>query len=64
MTQLTRSLASIRSRKHIGPALDEFLKEECVLEEVRAVALKETLAWQVQQAIEKEQITKVEWRGT
>jgi len=38
---------------HIGSSLEDFLKEEGVLEETRAVALKETLAWQVQQAMEK-----------
>ena len=49
-----------RRNKHIGPSLDDFLKEEGVLEETRAVALKETLAWQVQQAMEKGKISKVE----
>jgi hypothetical protein len=44
---------SIRSRTHIGPSLDDFLKEEGVLEATRAVALKETLAWQVQQAMRR-----------
>ena len=29
--------------KHIGSSLDDFLKEEGVLEQTRAVALKETL---------------------
>jgi hypothetical protein len=42
-----------KRNKHIGSSLDEFLKEEGVLEETRAVVLKETLAWQVQQAMEK-----------
>src|SRR5258708_33666436 len=51
---------SIRSRKHIGPSLTDFLKEEGVLEETRAVVLKETLAWQGQQAMEKGKISKVE----
>lgn len=49
-----------KRNKHIGSSLDEFLKEEGVLEETRTVALKETLAWQVQQAMEKDKITKVE----
>ena len=49
-----------KRNKHIGSSLDDFLKEEGVLEETRTVALKETLAWQVQQAMEKEHITKVE----
>jgi hypothetical protein len=45
-----------KRNKHIGSSLEDFLKEEGVLEETRAVALKETLAWQVQQAMEKEKI--------
>ena len=48
------------SNKHIGSSLEDFLKEEGVLEETRAVVLKETLAWQVQQAMEKDKISKVE----
>ena len=49
-----------KRNNHIGPSLEDFLKEEGVLEETRAVALKETLAWQVQQAMEKGKISKVE----
>ena len=49
-----------KRNKHIGSSLEDFLKEEGVLEETRAVALKETLAWQVQQAMEKGKISKVE----
>jgi antitoxin HicB len=49
-----------RRNKHIGSSLDGFLQEEGVLEETRAIALKEAVAWQVQQAMEKEKITKVE----
>jgi len=36
---------------HIGSSLDDFLKEEGILEETRAVAIKEALAWQVQKSI-------------
>ncbi len=46
--------------KHIGPSLEECLKEEGILEETRAIALKETLAWQVQQAMEEGKISKAE----
>ena len=45
---------------HIGSSLNDFLKEEGVLEETRAVVLKETLAWQVRQAMEKDKISKAE----
>ena len=45
---------------HIGSSLDDFLKEEGILEETRAVAIKEAIAFQVQQTMEKERISKVE----
>ncbi len=38
-----------KRNQHIGSSLEDFLKEEGVLEETRAVVRKETLAWQVQQ---------------
>jgi antitoxin HicB len=49
-----------KRNKHIGSSLDDFLKEEGILEQTRAVALKETLAWQVQQVMEKDKISKVQ----
>jgi antitoxin HicB len=49
-----------KRNKHIGSSSEEFLKEEGVLQETWAVALKETLAWQVQQAMNKGKISKVE----
>lgn len=45
---------------HIGSSLEDFLKEEGILEEARAVAIKEAIAFQVQKAMEKERISKVE----
>src|ERR1700744_5220709 len=49
-----------KHNKRVGSSLDEFLKEEGVLAETRAIAIKEAVAWQVQQAMDKEKITKVE----
>ncbi len=49
-----------KGNKHIGSSLDDFLKEEGALEEARAIALKETLAWQVRQAMEKKRLSKAE----
>lgn len=49
-----------KRNKHIGSSLNDFLKEDGVLEETRAIALKDSVAWQVQQAMNKENITKVE----
>jgi len=45
---------------HIGSSLDDFLKEEGILEEARSIAVKEALAWQVEQAMKREKITKAE----
>ena len=46
--------------KHIGSSLDEFLKEEGIFEEARAMSIKKVVAWQIQQAMEKEKISKIE----
>jgi antitoxin HicB len=60
LRSLDRDYKMTKRNKHIGSSLDDFLKEEGILEETRAIALKEAVAWQVQQAMEKEKITKVE----
>jgi len=49
-----------KRNRHIGSSLDDFLKEEGILEETRAIALKEAIAWQVQQAMRAEKIGKIE----
>jgi antitoxin HicB len=36
---------------HHGSTLDEFLKQEGVLEEFRAAAVKEAVAWQIAEAM-------------
>ena len=42
----------------IAATLDSFLKEEGVLEEFRAAAVKEVIAWQIQQAMKKQKLSK------
>jgi antitoxin HicB len=49
-----------KPNRHIGSSLDDFLREEGVLEESRAIAIKETVAFQIQQAMETEKISKIE----
>lgn len=49
-----------KSNPHIGSSLEDFLKEERILEEARAAAIKEAVAFQVQQAMKKQKISKVE----
>ena len=49
-----------KPNRHIGSSLDDFLREEGVLEESRAIAIKEAVAFQLQQAMETEKISKIE----
>ncbi len=45
---------------HIGSSFSDFLKEEEIYEEVTAHAIKRVLAWQIEQAMKDQGITKVE----
>ena len=49
-----------KQNRHVGSSLEDFLKEEGILEETRSVAIKETIAFQVRKAMELEKISKVE----
>ena len=42
----------------IGSSLEDFLKEEGIYEEVTATAIKRVLAWQMQQSLLEQGITK------
>ena len=44
--------------KHAGSSLDDLLGEEGVLEEFQAVAIKEVIAWQLQQAMIEMKLSK------
>ena len=46
--------------KHIGSSLEDFLQEEGQLEEARQIAAKRVLAWQLQQAMKSQHLSKVE----
>jgi antitoxin HicB len=46
------------SKKHMGSSIDDFLKEEGILEEAQAQAIKEVVAWQLAQAMKKRKILK------
>ena len=46
------------NNKTIGSSFDDFLVQEGMLEEVEAGAIKKILAYQLQEAIQKEQLTK------
>ncbi len=46
--------------KHSGSSLDDWFEEEGLLEDATAVAVKRVIAWQILQAMEKQQITKTD----
>lgn len=48
------------SKKNIGSSFDDFLKQEAMLENATAVALKRVIAWQIAEAMKVQQITKTE----
>ena len=46
------------SKKHLGSAIDDFLKEENIFEESQAQAIKEVVAWQLTKAMKRKKISK------
>ena len=46
------------SNQHIGSSFDDFLKEEALLEEATAVAVKRLIAWQIEQEMAVQNLTK------
>ena len=46
------------AKKNIGSSFDDFLKEETMLEEVTAVAMKRVISWQIAQEMKAQQLTK------
>lgn len=47
-------------KKHIGSSFDDFLEEEGILEECKEEATKRVLVWQLEQEMEKQNLTKEE----
>ena len=47
-----------KTMDHSGSTFDSFLEQEGIREEVEAVAIKRVLAWQLEQAMQKQQKTK------
>jgi predicted transcriptional regulator len=46
------------SNSHIGSSFDDFLKEDGIYEEVQAAAVKEVLAWQIDQCRREQGLSK------
>ncbi len=45
---------------HFGSSFDDWLKEQGIYEEVTADAIKRVLAWQIEQAMKAQKISKTE----
>ena len=48
----------MKKNKHTGSDFDDFLKEEGILEECTAEAIKRVIAFQLEQEMKKQKITK------
>lgn len=48
------------NRQHIGSSFDDFLAEESRLEETTAIAMKRVIAWQIEQEMKAQKLTKTE----
>ena len=46
------------SKKHVGSNFDDFLAEEAMLEEATATAVKRVIAWQIEQEMKAQKLTK------
>jgi antitoxin HicB len=51
-------MSTKKTNPHHGSTLDAFLKEEGVLEQFRAAAVKEVIAWQIAEAMKVQKISK------
>jgi len=51
-------MSSRKEIDHSGSSFDSFLAEEGLLDDAEVVAVKRVLAWQLQKAMEREQVTK------
>ena len=52
--------AGNRKKGRIGSSFDDYLKDEGVYEESSAVAIKRVLAWQLEEAMKKDGVSKNE----
>jgi antitoxin HicB len=48
------------SKKNMGSSFDDFLQEESLLESSTAVELKRVIAWQIDQEMKAQKLTKTE----
>ena len=53
-------MATKKLRPHVGSDFEDFLREEDRLEEATALAVKRVLAWQIQEAMTKANVSQAE----
>jgi antitoxin HicB len=46
------------AKRHMGSSIDDFLKQEGIFEEAQSQAIKEVVAWQLDEAMKKRKISK------
>lgn len=49
-----------KKNANVGSSFDDFLKEEAILDEATAVALKRVIAWQIAGEMKAQRLTKTE----
>jgi len=54
----TMSKKRKQRKNHMGSSIDGFLKEEGIFEQAQAQAVKEVVAWQLDEAMRKRKISK------
>ena len=47
-----------KQRNHLGSSIDDFMREEGIFEDAQAQAIKEVVAWQLDEAMKKRKISK------
>ena len=50
----------MRKKKHIGSTFDDFLEEEDLMAETTVEAIKQTLSWQIAEAMKNDRLSKAE----
>jgi antitoxin HicB len=53
-------MKTAKKNPHIGSSVDDFFAEEGLLEEIEAIAIKRVIALELQDALDKTQMTKTE----
>lgn len=48
----------MKRNPHVGSDFDDFLREEKIIDEAQAIAVKRVLAYQLQQSMKKSRLTK------